>query len=201
LASVHRNTINRIERTAYTPGDVDEKTLKLIALALGLPVDDLIGYWQDRNVAEQKPPAGHGNQIPVLASIPASFNGDGDVQDAYDFEAAIDYMPGTFRDCEDPQMYGLVIQGDSMSPEYPDGSYITCSPKHWHDHGFIEGEHYAMRLVNGETTVKVVHLIDGGERLELAPLNPSHPTKRIQASDVQHAALVRGGYRKRRLPT
>lgn len=148
--------------------------------------------WEDV-IASQIPrgtPNGHGPLIPVLATIPASFGGDGDVHDAYDFEEAVDYLPGTFRDASDPRMFGLIVTGDSMAPKYPEGSWVVCSPQHWQDHGFVDGHVYAVRLQD-ETTIKRVHLIDGGRRLELVPTNESHNPRRIKADEVQVAALVR----------
>lgn len=153
-----------------------------------------------RHAVQPSAPNGHADMIPVLTTIPASFGADGDVAEAYDFEEAIDYLPGSFRDAQDPRMFGLVVQGDSMASRYADGDYVACSPKHWLDHGFADGFCYAVRLKTGETTVKRVHLIDDGQRLELAPINPAHPTQRVDARDVDLAALVRGSYMKEPMP-
>lgn len=152
--------------------------------------------WSDllRAVQPAPSPNGHGDLIPVLANIPASFGMDGEVTNAYDFTEAVDYMPGDIRDASDPRMFGLIIHGDSMAPKYPAGSYVACSPKHWIDHGYADGFCYALLLDTGESTVKRVHLLDDGHRLELVPINPAHPPRRIQANTVKIAALVRGSY-------
>lgn len=194
----------RLGCTEKTIRNWEHGTTNLIA-SRAKNIADEFGYqsWEDLLTAHgpgPKPPNGHGNAIPVLTTIPASFDADGEVQDAYDFEEAIDYLPGTFRDCEDPKMFGLVVEGDSMAPEYPDGSYVVCSPKHWEDHGYTAGEPYVLRFKNGDSTFKFIHILEDGVRLELVPMNPNYPTKRIKENEVAHASLVRGGYKKRRLP-
>ena len=128
--------------------------------------------------------------IPVLASVPASYNDGGDVIEAYNHEEAIDTVPRSVApDLNDYAAFGLIIKGDSMAPRYLNGNRIICSPKHWIDHGFVDGFAYAIRLDNDETTVKVVH--NRGGDIELVAVNSEYPSHTISNDLVVLAALVR----------
>lgn len=192
-ARVSKTTVQNLEsgRVTKTSG----RTLDAYARALGMD------SWGDvvTSVAGGGSTS-HRAGVPILTAIPASWDRDGDVHSSYGHEEANGYLPDDFRSDGDAAMFALMVEGDSMGDDCPSGSMVTCSPTHWRDHGFIDGEVYAIRLVDDGTTLKRVYLIDRGERLELAPDNRSHPRRVIAAGDVATAALVRGVYNIKPLP-
>lgn len=194
-AGIDKNTVFNTESGATKPTGGT-----LAALSRGLDFNT----WEEVIASVEGPRRMNGfggaKMIPVLAEIPATHDIDGEVHGAFEYEDAIDWMPASYGDADDPNMFGLVVRGDSMGTEFPDGSQVTCSPKHWNDHGFIEGEVYAVRLVGNGTTIKRVHLVDDRGTIDLIPANPDHPTKRYDAKEIALAALVRGVYRPRVLP-
>ena len=73
--------------------------------------------------------------------------------------------------------YALRVQGDSMEPVFPNGSYIIVDPALEARHG----SYVVMRLDHAEQATFKQLVIDGSERY-LKPLNPRYPLMPIQQS-------------------
>ena len=70
----------------------------------------------------------------------------------------------------------LYVKGNSMYPKLIEGDRILCLRCNSVDSGDL-----AVVLYNGdEATVKKVHYVYGEDWLELIPINPEYPPKRIE---------------------
>lgn len=186
LANISKVGLQNIETgKAKSP-----RAITLIAIARALGFDTWEGMIA--SVVPQSSSNGHAGRIPVLAKIPAGWSNGYEVNGAYDYEEAIDYLP-MLPGITDKRSFALIVDGDSMSPRYAHGEIVVCSPRAWRDKGFEDGKRYAIRLTDGDTTIKRVHRIDD-DHIELVPENERFPTRRINDADVEIAAVIRGRY-------
>ncbi len=80
----------------------------------------------------------------------------------------------------------LRISGNSMYPKLLEGDTILCKRCDSVDSGDL-----AVVLYNGdEATVKKVHYVTGQNWLELIPINPEYPTKRIKGVDLEQCRVL-----------
>lgn len=75
----------------------------------------------------------------------------------------------------------LRVTGNSMYPRLLQGDTILCKRCDSVDSGDL-----AVVLYNGdEATIKKINYIPGQNWLELIPINPEYPTKRIEGADLE----------------
>lgn len=80
----------------------------------------------------------------------------------------------------------LRVKGESMYPRLLDGDTILCKRCSSVDSGSL-----AVVLYDGEeATVKKVNYINGQNWLELIPINPEYPTKRIEGADLEQCRVL-----------
>ncbi len=80
----------------------------------------------------------------------------------------------------------LRVSGNSMYPKLLEGDTILCKRCDGVDSGDL-----AVILYNGdEATVKKVTYITGQNWLELIPINPEYPTKRIEGTDLEQCRVL-----------
>lgn len=189
-SGVSKNTISNIE----TQHRAAASTLLRVARAMGFELwGDVLQQFGDR--AQAKTDA----DVPLLADVPAGFNGDSTTFGGYGVEEPRAWMPRLPEQVEhrnDHRLFALTVVGDSMSPFYRDGDIIVCSPQAWTNHGFEDGKRYAVRFTEeagGGTTVKRVRLI-GEHEIDLIPENDRHPVRRITHEQVKLAARVIARY-------
>lgn len=90
-----------------------------------------------------------------------------------------------FPDIGDDKVYALEINGDSMLPLYRDGDTIIVSPSAT----VRRGDRVVVRTVDGEVMAKELKR-KTLKTVELASLNPEHPDRVLQLSDVAFIARV-----------
>ena len=74
--------------------------------------------------------------------------------------------------------YALIVDGDSMEPEFTDGDIIIVEP----DEEPVPGKFVIIRQNGGEATFK--QLIKDGSRWLLKPLNPRYPVMEMREDAV-----------------
>ncbi len=80
----------------------------------------------------------------------------------------------------------LRVSGNSMYPKLLEGDTILCKRCDGVDSGDL-----AVILYNGdEATVKKVNYVTGQNWLELIPINPEYPTKRIEGTDLEQCRVL-----------
>ncbi len=76
--------------------------------------------------------------------------------------------------------YALEVTGDSMLPLYRDGDVIVVSPTAQ----LRRGDRVVVRTRDGEVMVKILYR-QSAKLLELHSVNPEHPPRTIDTSDVE----------------
>jgi phage repressor protein C with HTH and peptisase S24 domain len=90
-----------------------------------------------------------------------------------------------FPDLRDPAAYALEVTGDSMAPVYRDGDIIIISPAA----DVRRGDRVVVRTRKGEVMAKQL-LRQTAQRLELGSLNPRHPTRTLDMSEIRWMARI-----------
>ncbi len=85
--------------------------------------------------------------------------------------------------CEDVSPYALQVLGDSMEPEFADGTIVVVDPGYPPEHGC-----YVVVDYEGETVFR--QLLLEGERRRLKALNPAYPTVDIVGPYRIHGVVV-----------
>ena len=79
----------------------------------------------------------------------------------------------------DPHAYALEISGDSMEPVFRDGDQVIVSPAA----PVRRGDRVVARTAKGEVMAKQLGRLSA-RRVELKSLNPDHPDRTFERSDV-----------------
>lgn len=90
-----------------------------------------------------------------------------------------------FPDISDERIYALEINGESMMPLYRDGDTIIVSPSA----PVGRGDRVVVRTIDGEVMAKELKR-KTLKTVELASLNPEHPDRVLQLSEVSFIARV-----------
>lgn len=175
-----KNAVTQWESGGTTPR---AQRLAEIERYLGAPAGALSG--RDDNVAtvEVASVSSSMRRVPVISYVAAA--GWTDVVDAYE--------PGdghTTIETDDPvsnDAFALIVQGDSMMPEFRPGDRIVVDPAQTAQ----PGEYVVAKLDSrDQATFKKYrprgYDSDDNEIIELAPLNPDWPTLYIDANSPGH---------------
>ena len=90
-----------------------------------------------------------------------------------------------FPDLRDPAAYALEVAGDSMMPVYRAGDVIVVSPAA----DIRRGDRVVVKTRKGEVMAKQV-LRQTAQKVELGSLNPRHPTRSLEMSEVRWIARI-----------
>lgn len=171
---VPQPTIHRI--LSGESRDPKTSTLQPLAQYFGVTVSDL----RDKDlslgsglVAAQPTASYHVNKIPVISWVQAG-----------GFSEVVDDMPpgvsDTWEEVTVPvrrHTFGLYVKGDSMAPDFPDGTLLVIEP----DMEAQPGD-YVIAKNGGEATFKL--FVKDGPDYYLKPLNPHYPMKPFPADGV-----------------
>ncbi len=96
--------------------------------------------------------------------------------DVVDFPASPDRKPG---------VYALEVQGDSMMPAYRDGDVLIVEP----GAQVRRGDRVVVKTREGEVMAKIL-MRQTPRNIELHSLNPEHPARSLELSDVEWVARI-----------
>lgn len=151
---IPEGTISQYRKGIYTP---KQKRLQLIANALDISIDWLMGYDVPMVAIQSKKAV----KVPVLGYVRAGIPMDA-------VEYIIDYEEISEEMARQGEFFGLQIKGDSMEPKISEGDVVIVRKQ-----STIENGEIAIVLVNGdEATIKKVQKFDGG--INLVPSNPAY---------------------------
>ena len=144
-------------------------------------VEELLIHANQMRRTRLAPPGEKG--LPILSKVPGG-NGDFDPQnEGFDNGFAPEYFSRlTSLGVDDPDAYCLRVVGDSMMPEYPEGSLVVCSPAAKKDAGRVFAIRFGSEL-GDECTLKKVIEIDEMSLL-LQPLNESHKPRVVARAHI-----------------
>lgn len=96
-------------------------------------------------------------------------------------------------DTKDANAFSLILEGDSMEPDFRAGDRVLCSPNAVARNGCF----VAARLRDGGLTFKKFFRTGpAGRRVRLEPLNPNYPTREYDESEFIWLYPVTGSMRK-----
>lgn len=96
--------------------------------------------------------------------------------DVVEFPASPDRKPG---------VYALEVQGDSMMPAYRDGDVLIVEP----GAQVRRGDRVVVKTREGEVMAKIL-MRQTPRSIELHSLNPEHPNRNLELSDVEWVARI-----------
>lgn len=99
-------------------------------------------------------------------------------------------------DCRDANKYALIVEGDSMRPEFQPGDRIVVTPNSEPQNG---DEVVARLREGGEVFFKIFHETSTGKIL-LTSYNPAFPPLEFQKTDFRFIQPVYEMVRKRKIP-
>ena len=92
--------------------------------------------------------------------------------------------------CAGSEPFALQVLGDSMAPEFPDGSVVGSEPS-----GAVHDGCYVIAECKGETILRQLRITAGEWHLE--PLNPKYPHLKIDGPEnIRGIVIQRAGRRR-----
>jgi phage repressor protein C with HTH and peptisase S24 domain len=125
---------------------------------------------------------GGGRMIPVIGMAQAGSRG---FFDDSGFPAGSGWDEVASPGVSDDRAYALRIKGDSMAPAYRDGTIIIVSP----ELDVRKGDRVVLKTAKGEVMAKEVGK-KTTKSIELKSLNPAHPTRTLDMSDVAFVSRI-----------
>jgi SOS-response transcriptional repressor LexA len=189
LTGYQRSALQNVEE-GHTRAS--EKLLRLLALHLDLPLEELMGgsdypAWMG---------SGHTfNALPNIATEPditakviplLSWAQAGTAQvwdDVYEHEGFVGF------NLKDPKAIAIRIRGDSMEPQFPEGTIAIVYPS-WEAKS---GDLVIARQNDGTVMFKRLHV--DGEQYTFISLNPIYPPLTVDKSKIEKIMPVGGTYR------
>lgn len=184
LCGLHRNTVNKVERTAAHPDDVKASTKICLAVGFGLTVEELVGLYQLPAIPQQRGDPKGG--IPVINFAPA---GEPIDYEHMELDAGIggDYIPRIGSGVHDPNAFAFIVVGDSMLPEFHEGDVVICSP----NSTVSDGDAVFVRFgASRDSTCTFKRVFDRGDNVELIPDNRRNPPMIVTKADIDRMAKV-----------
>jgi phage repressor protein C with HTH and peptisase S24 domain len=161
------------------------ESIHKILEATGSTIEDFMSFMGSRRTVMPEgnfPP--QPSSIPLLGFAQAGAGGffddggfpAGQGWDVVDFPVS----PGQKAGC-----YALEVQGDSMMPLYRDGDVLIVEP----DTQVRRGDRVVVKTRDGEVMAKVLAR-QTARTIELASLNPDHPGRTLDMTDVDWIARI-----------
>lgn len=145
-----------------------QNRLRQLSEAIGIPINALIENQNQKSNASQPVSlkSMFPRRVPVVSWAKAGFGGDfGNL--AVQIDEWID------TDCPDSDAYALIIEGDSMMPEFKPGDRVIFMPNVEPRNGDIV---VARLAKTGDVFFKLFHRIGAkGEIVRLTSFNPAYP--------------------------
>lgn len=188
LTGTQKSTIRNIEEGH---SGATESILKLLSTHLDLPLDEIMGgsdyahfsgsgrtYGAEANIATE--PGVKARVIPLLSWAQAGTTEAWD--DVYEHEGFIGF------NVRDPKAVAVQIRGDSMSPQFPQGTIAIVYPT-WEAK---TGDLVIARLNDGTVMFKRLHV--DGDNYTFISLNPIYPPLTVERSKVEKLLPVGGTF-------
>jgi len=159
---IHRNSLARYERGER---GIEVELLERIAAELDVSVHWLVtGEGEMQAVPHAPTERAPVEFVPVLGSVPAGFP-------RYSSEVVLKYLPVSAAIARHPQVFALIVHGDSMHPRLSDGDYVIVYPDPSPPNRAI-----VVALLDGETTIKELQITRQGRKTLhlLVPANPDY---------------------------
>lgn len=179
-AGLDATTFNRSKRVTakgHKRWPTTESLAKVLQ-ATGTSLDDFVGLVRRAGPERytQGPP------IPLIGLAQA---GGGGFFDDGGFPVGQGWEQIRFPHVDDENAYALEVTGDSMAPLYRAGDVLIVSP----GAQIRRGDRVVARTVSGEVMAKVL-VRQTATTVELASLNPAHPTVTLPLTELDWMARI-----------
>ena len=123
--------------------------------------------------------------FPVITSVAAHYDSVSIDESAAGekIEVPRAYLKG--RKAED--FCAMRVRGDSMYPAFQNGDIVLVLRQSTMNHS---GEIGVISYGDDEMTIKRINYVDGEDWLELVPLNPAYPPRRIKGVDLESCHVI-----------
>ena len=123
--------------------------------------------------------------FPVITSVAAHYDGVSIDESAAGekIEVPRAYLKG--RKAE--EFCAMRVRGDSMFPAFQNGDVVLVLRQYTMNHS---GEIGVISYGDDEMTIKRINYVDGEDWLELVPLNPAYPPRRIEGVDLESCHVI-----------
>ena len=123
--------------------------------------------------------------FPVITSVAAHYDGVSIDESAAGekIEVPRAYLKG--RKAE--EFCAMRVRGDSMFPAFQNGDVVLVLRQSTMNHS---GEIGVISYGDDEMTIKRINYVDGEDWLELVPLNPAYPPRRIEGVDLESCHVI-----------
>ena len=188
LTGYQKSTIHNVEEGH---GHASEKLLRLLSIHLDLPLEELMGgsdyphlagagrtYGAQPNVHTE--PGVTARVIPLLSWAQAGTTQAWD--DVYEHEGFIGF------NVRDPKAVAVQIRGDSMAPQFPQGTIAIVYPG-WEAKS---GDLVIARLNDGTVMFKRLHV--DGDHYTFISLNSIYPPLTVEKSKIEKVLPVGGTF-------
>jgi repressor LexA len=179
ILNIAQPTLSGYETGNFQP---DNDVLLQIADFFGVSVDYLLGREENKNPVNVYD-VDRLVSYEEIGTICAGYNGSvNEVPTGEIVEIPLSMISGGHKD----DYFVLRVQGNSMYPRILEGDRILCKRCDSVDSGS-----FAVVIYDSEcATVKKVNYVHGENWLELIPINPEYPTKRIEGADLEQCRVL-----------
>ena len=174
-----KQTIHKYETGIVT--NIPASKIKLMSDVLGTTPSYLMG-WDETNIS------------PNITEDYVTFPVLGDIAAGYD-NIAIESWEGDTVDIPTSYLNGrnkndffvLSVKGDSMFPEYRENDKVLILKQTTMNYS---GQVGAVLYNDEYATLKRIEFVSGEDWIRLVPINPTHVTKTITGSDLEHCRII-----------
>lgn len=182
--NIAQNTYSQYENNKREP---DNETLSRIADFFHVSTDYLLGRTDE-------PSNSSADFSPGITEDYTSFPVIGDVAAGYNHIAAEDWegekidVPNSYLKGHPKEDYFVLkVKGDSMYPAYQDGDHVLVLKQATLDYS---GQVGVIVYNDDNATLKKVEFKQGEDWLRLVPINPTHPSIRVENEELEHCHVL-----------
>ena len=187
--------LGRNDLSQYLSGKVEPRQNKLYILAKALNVNEawLMGYDVPRERKEDGEPADNLPapeitddfiEFPVIGEVAAGFEHIA-IEDWSGDKIKVprEYLSGHNRE----DFFVLKVKGDSMYPQYQDGDKVLVLRQSTMNYS---GQIGVVIYDGDKGTLKKIEYAQGEDWMKLVPVNPNHPTIKIENEDLERCRVL-----------
>lgn len=178
---VQKNAVSKWE--CGRVDDIPSSKIKAMAQLFGVQpsflIDDAIDSLPSPTITEDTV------TFPVITSVAAHYDGVSidESTTGEKIEVPRAYLKG--RKAE--EFCAMRVRGDSMFPAFQNGDVVLVLRQSTMNHS---GEIGVISYGDDEMTIKRINYADGEDWLELVPLNPAYPPRRIEGVDLESCHVI-----------
>ena len=178
---VQKNAVSKWE--CGRVDDIPSSKIKAMAQLFGVQpsflIDDAIDSLPSPAITEDTV------TFPIVTSVAAHYDGVSidESSTGEKIEVPRAYLKG--RKAE--EFCAMRVRGDSMYPDFRNGDIVLVLKQSTMNHS---GEIGVISYGDDEMTIKRINYVDGEDWIELVPLNPAYPPRRIEGVDLESCHVI-----------